>query len=389
LRSWSVVMMHGIGRFAASSLVLGAAISLAACGGGSGSTVPQALQNAGGSAIQQSIARADVYASWRSSLSRAGLPGAGCFYASYPAIAWSQIACSTPPNLLYPLTTHTLPAQGITPSSTGNGNDYTAQVAPRFISTAAGAFPTVSGVTSVKSVGNPAYGDGGELGKNSYTLQLNSSFFSTAACGDISNCLGWEQFVYENPPGSTDAELFIQDWLVPTTSSGLSGCPPDKGWTFADGGCVQDSPTAIAIPNQKIADLGTLVETGAAASSGDSVFLLVGSTMYGMKVQKNGITDLSEHWQGAEFDVIGNAGGSIARFNAGVTISISLQTDTGVSTAPSCPADTGTTAESNNLSFKKAPSSPAELKYPSILFTESNLSGGGKASCDMVSGTGT
>jgi hypothetical protein len=60
-----------------------------------------------------------------------------------------------------------------------------------------------------------------------------------------------------------------------------------------------------------------------------------------------------------------------------------LQTDTGNTSAPACDADSGTTGESSNLSFVTAPS-PTELTYPSILFKESNVSGGGTASCDAI-----
>lgn len=268
----------------------------------------------------------------------------------------------------------------------GDGADYSADMSPKRMSRAVGAFPQVTGVTKVKSVENPKFGCCGYNGVNSYTLQLNSYFFSTSACGNIQNCAGWEQFVYENPPGSNEGQLFIQDWLVPTGFSGLSGCPPDKGWEYADGGCVQNSPNAVSVPNVSIKNLSKLVETGTASSRGDSVYLSVGSTAYGMhNIQSNGITDLSRHWKGAEFNLIGNAGGDIANFNKGSTITVSLQADTGLTTAPVCPANSGTTGESNNLMFVTAPANPPELEYPSIQFTMSSA-GGGSPSCDQVQG---
>jgi hypothetical protein len=103
-------------------------------------------------------------------------------------------------------------------------------------------------------------------------------------------------------------------------------------------------------------------------------------------IQGDGITDLSAHWEGAEFNVIGNAGGDIAKFNKGSTITASLQTDTGLTTAPACPANSGTTGESNNLRFVAAPANPQELQYPSIEFTMSNAGSGGSPSCDKVQG---
>ena len=260
----------------------------------------------------------------------------------------------------------------------GNGHDFTANTAPNLISTAIGAFPKVKGVTSVKTVGN------GQDGLNSYTLQMNSQFFQTAACGTIKSCEGWEQFVFENPPGAGDASLFIQDWLV-ATGPGFNGCPPGQGWQFIQGlGCVRNSPGSVRIPNVSITNLGQLIETGAAAASGDSVFLSVGSTEYGMQnIQNDGITDLSAHWMGAEFNVIGNAGGSTADFNSGSKISVSIETNDGATIKPACPANSGTTGESNNLFFVRAPIKPPKLQYPSVEFTMSSATGG-TPTCDRV-----
>jgi len=167
----------------------------------------------------------------------------------------------------------------------------------------------------------------------------------------------------------------------------LSGCPPDAGWEYVGIGCVQNSPYGVNIPNVSVTDLNQLIETGTAASGGDSIYLSVGDTEYGMKnVQSDGITDLSAHWEGAEFNVIGNAGGDVADFNSGAKITVSLQADDGVTTKPTCPADSGTTGESNNLNFVKAPKKATKLQYPSIEFTMSSKSNG-KASCDAAKGT--
>jgi len=364
---------------AAAGLLLSSA--LAGCSGSTSAFSPSQAVPAAPAA--QAAATRTAHTAWRTALMRIALPSAGCFKASYPSMTWERIACSTPPHLLYPVPRSARRAH----TNVGDGNDYTAQTSA-VMSSAIGSFPKVTGVTSVTSTPNPSFGNDCECGKDSYTLQLNSSFFSTAACGSTKNCAGWEQFVYENPTGSSKASLFIQDWLIPANLTGSIKCPKGAGWESADGGCVQNSPSSVSIPNQTIANLGELVETGDAASSGDSVYLSVGTTVYGMKnVQKDGITDLASNWKGAEFNVVGNAGGSVADFNSGSTIEVSLQTDTGNTTAPTCEADSGTTGESANLSFVSAPSSPAELAYPSILFTESNVSGGGSASCDAVPGT--
>jgi hypothetical protein len=264
----------------------------------------------------------------------------------------------------------------------GDGRDYTADTSPNLISTAIGAFPKVKGVTSVRSEGCC-----GLQGLNSYSLQLNSYFFQTSACGEIPNCAGWEQFVFSNPPNPSEAALFIQDWLVPTEGSSLSGCPPSEGWEYVGIGCVQNSPYAVNVPNVSVTDLNKLIETGVAASGGDSIYLSVDGTEYGMQnIQSDGITDLSAHWEGAEFNIIGNAGGDVADFNKGSKITVNLQTDDGLTAAPTCPGNTGTTGESNNLFFVKPPKKAPELQYPSIEFTMSSKDKG-HASCDTASGT--
>jgi hypothetical protein len=360
---------------AAGLLVSGA---LAGCSGSTPALSPSQTQGA-------SMARHGVAPTsnetWRASLMRVPLPSAGCFKADFPSMKWESIACSKPPHLLYPLPRGAAARHAHT--NVGDGNDYTAQTSS-VISEAIGSFPVVTGVTSVKSTPNPSFGNDCECGSNSYTLQLNSSFFASAACGTTKNCDGWEQFVYENPTGSSKGSLFIQDWLIPANLTGSIKCPSRAGWESADGGCVQNSPSSVSIPNQSIANLSKLVETGEASSSGDSVYLAVGSTVYGLKnIQSDGITDLASNWKGAEFNIVGNAGGSIAEFNSGSTIEVGLQTDTGNTTAPTCEADSGTTGESSNLTFVTAPASPKEQTYPSILFTESNVAGG-SASCDAI-----
>jgi hypothetical protein len=356
-------------RFLQFATIAALSAALSACSSSTQSFAPSA--NAG--------TAANSLDSWRQLLGQKGLPAAGCFKAKYPSVQWNRIACSTPPRLWFPLPrSH---RKGVNPLNVGDGHDYTADTSPNLISTAIGAFPKVKGVKSVDSEGCC-----GEQGLNSYSLQLNSDFFQTAACGDIQNCVGWEQFVYSNPPGSSQGSLFIQDWLVGTEGS-LSGCPPDSGWEYVGIGCVQNSPYGVNIPNVSVTDLKDIVETGVAASSGDSIYMSVGNTEYGMKnVQSDGIVDLSEHWEGAEFNIIGNGGGDTADFTGKSKITVSIQTDTGETTAPTCPANTGTTGESNNLFFLSAPKSPAKLQYPSIEFTM-GFKSKGTPSCDTVPGT--
>jgi hypothetical protein len=321
-------------------------------------------------------------AMWSRAVMNVPLPRPGCFKAAYPAVKWSAVACGFSPHLLFPPTRKTL-----RPNAVGNGADYSLVSLPFLISAAIGSFPTVSGVTTVRSVGIPIFGGKGTSGPNVYSLQLNSNNFSTSACAGLAHCVGWEQFVYTNQPISYSGggNLIIQDWLLSTTSADLSGCPPNAGWAKAGSGCVQNGQFSAAVPDVPITKLHDLTLSGSAASSGDSAFLADGSVVYGMmNMQGDGITDLSQHWTGAEFNVVGNGGGARAVFNSGSTITVSLEAATGTSTSPTCRGNSGTTGESNNLSFIAAPNDPTSRHFPSILFTESNTGIGGSASCDAL-----
>jgi len=323
-------------------------------------------------------------ATWSRNVMHVPLPSAGCYKASYPAFVWARVACAAPPQVLFP----PLGRNGsIEPQGVGNGADYTLVTLPYVTAGAIGSFPSVSGVQTVRSIGVASFGGKGISGPNVYSLQLNSNTFSTRACAGMAHCVGWEQFVFTNQPIAYrgGGNLIIQDWLLSTTSQHLAGCPPHQGWSYSGGNCVQNGPNSVATPSVPITELAELILSGSAASSGDSAFLSVGSTVYGMKnIQGDGITDLSEHWTGSEFNVVGNGGGSRAKFNKGSTITVSIEADDGSTTAPDCKANSGTTGESNNLSFIAAPATPDMRRYPSIAFTESNAGGGGNPSCDSV-----
>jgi hypothetical protein len=347
------------------------AVALSAC-----SNTSQSLPAAGTGAANTSVPKiAASKDAWHAALAQEKLPTAGCFKAIFPSTTWQRIECKTPPKLWYP--PRHKPQLG---QQVGDGRDFTLDVTPNVISTSIGSFPLVKGVKTVSSQGCC-----GSQGTNSYTLQMNSNFFTTAACGSLQNCLGWSQFVYENPPGNSEGGLFIQDWLVPTTESGFSNCPPGQGWQNTGFGCVQNSPGGVYIPNVNVTDIGNVIETGVAAADGDSVYMSVDNTEYGMKnVQSDGITDLSQHWQGSEFNIIGNAGGDIANFNSGSKIAVNIQGDTGVNARPTCPANSGTTGETNNLFFTQAPAHP-RVQYPSVYF-EMTSKTGKTATCDAVKG---
>jgi hypothetical protein len=81
--------------------------------------------------------------------------------------------------------------------------------------------------------------------------------------------------------------------------------------------------------------------------------------------------DISSVWNKAEFNVVGDGGGSRADFNEGTSISPLLYIYDGSRSAPTCRAKAGTTGESNNLKLGKCTAGVANGHVPFIRFTES------------------
>ena len=301
---------------------------------------------------------------WREDMAQIATPSDGCFHASYPSIVWQQVACK---NL--PARAHFVPHYYLfaAPQTAGNGNDYTLQTGSNLITKAVGKFPSVTGVTSEKSVGVPAYGDGGILGANEYSLQINSQFTSTtSACKNHSGCTVWQQFVYApDYEVQGEAAVFMQNWLI---GYGSSRCP--SGFeSDGEGDCYGNSSAATA-PDVPATDLGGMVMTGTAASGGnDTAVLTYGGDAYSTS-QKDSTLYLSQVWNTVEYNVVGNAGGSEAEFNSGASITVNVAVNDGSTSTPSCVADSGTTGESNNLNLGNCTASGGST--PSIQFTESN-----------------
>ena len=82
----------------------------------------------------------------------------GCFQASYPNYLWQKTECKVAQPRVHPV------------------------------------HPTVTGVTSETGVGVAAFGGGGILGPNEYTLQINTNFTgTTSVCAGHSGCTVWQQ----------------------------------------------------------------------------------------------------------------------------------------------------------------------------------------------------
>jgi hypothetical protein len=300
---------------------------------------------------------------WRAVMAHNTASAEGCFHASYPSFVWEQLACKVATPRAHPV--HRRPSDGAK-DVTGNGNDYVAQ-SSGLTSEALGTFPTVTGVKSEKSVGVAAFGDGGILGKNEYTLQANTNFTgSTAACAGHSGCTVWQQFIYStdyNVEG--EAAVFMQYWLI---GWGSSKCP--SGFASAGGGDCYGNSNYVTAPDMPITDLGELTLSGSAVAGGnDTVVFNNGSEAYSVS-GKDSVLDISNVWQQTEFNVVGDAGGSRADFNKPVSITVKIALTDGSTSAPTCVADDGSTGETNNLNLGSC--SAAGGSTPSMQFTESN-----------------
>jgi hypothetical protein len=253
----------------------------------------------------------------------------------------------------------------------GDGNDY-AIVAPgaNLITQTVGSFPSVIGVTSESSVGVPAFGGGGILGPNEYSLQINTNFSTTTACsGGAAGCAVWQQFIYApDQLTSGSAGVFIQYWLIGYGASGAS-CP--SGFFTYGTDCFKNSASA-SVPDVPITDLGNIKLTATAAAGGnDTVTFTNGTTAYSVSASDS-VLKIATVWNQSEFNIVGNAGGSEAVFNIGSVITVNVAAQYGSTTTPSCVPGSGTTGETNNLNLLRCSSTGGTT--PSIQFIESLIS---------------
>jgi hypothetical protein len=301
-------------------------------------------------------------------------PEHACLKASYPELQWREVAC------IAPRATPLLPAHGARSETVGDGTDYSA-VIPGQITFAEGGFHDVTGVKSEYVIRNKHHE------ANKYSLQLNTQFFNTVACANLgspdpSGCFGWEQFAYDT---GRPVSVFIEYWLVDFAPA-TAACP--AGWhkfVFtgqSEANCYINSPE-IPTPMEPITSLKKLRLLGSAAYSSrtqDFAELTVGNSDVYYVGGQNWFPDLNTQWQAAEFNIFGSGNGNQAVFNAGSTITVRTEVDTGAMAAPTCTAE-GFTGESNNLFLTATASKWPEVQYPSIDFTETNSTSQAKASC--------
>lgn len=322
-----------------------------------------------------------LHAAWRQTMHQTPAPQEGCYHASFPSTEWEKVDCAAPP--AYQSARPNLRTQ-----TTGNGYDYVAQApSGHTFSSVKGSFPTVTDVTSEKGANVP-FGSGesdGITGTNQYTLQVNTNIVNTAACAGYSGCYAWQQYVIstDTPVSLTSSklsgktEVFIEYWLINYGSSTKASCPSgflNAGADTTGVDCVQNTPATVVYSGQLPAtDLASLALSGSATSGGtDTATATYGTDAYTASVADS-YTDISTKWTQAEFNVVGNAGGSRADFNKGASLTVKIAVTDGSTAAPTCVSPSsydGTTGETNNLNLGSC--SAASGSTPYIQFTESD-----------------
>lgn len=330
-------------------------------------------------------------AEWRKTMRHVSAPGEGCFHASYPSTHWHAVRCAPPPAYRSARPPRLNAAQVGGGSGSGSNDIVAKAPAGYFFGNVEGTFPSARGVTSETGVGVPAYDYQGTLGPNEYTLQINTNITHSAACSSYSYCTVWQQYLMStNTPASltgeltNETEVFIEYWLFDygVHDNGANICPSGFDDAQADptgpgDDCVQNTPaTEIYNGQLPITDLGNLSLSGSATANGtDEATVTFGDEAYQATVPDS-YTDIASVWNEAEFNVVGNAGGSEAEFNSGAALIVKVAVTDGSATAPSCTLNSGTTGESNNLNFVPSNSSPVCCPVggasPEIVFMESS-----------------
>jgi len=286
--------------------------------------------------VSASVAKAH----WQAAIAQVPERGAGCYQASYPSLSWHAVACVAAPKIRLQPALAGKSAGHAGPATVGDGTDYSAVVSG-LISKATGTFTDVSSGISEKGAVD---GEGSKV-SNSFSLQLNSQFFSgSPACDDSSDpsdCQAWQQFVYTYD-GDDTGDLFMQYWLINYGDS----CP--SGWYSYSPDCYTNSNTT-EVDGITAAELATVSLSASAVSGGnDAVSLSVGSGSASIVTGKDSVVDLAANWNTTEWGVYGDGGGSAADFGSDNTLEPVTALTSTSSGAPSC-VEEGFTGETNNL----------------------------------------
>ena len=302
-----------------------------------------------GSAYASNPIRPNSVAAWQTAIGKLSSPGGGCFSASYPKLQWHATTCKTVRERPMAPATQTRRLKPAKPMTVGNGYDESAQVAGTIFQTI-GSFTSVSSNISEKGQIN----DSGPQLANTFTLQLNTEFFSPAsACSGASvpsNCQGWQQFVYETDNNA----VFMQYWLL----NYVNTCP--SGWFSYAGDCYTNSPgatnSASAVTAKGLADVQL---EGSAFSGGNDAVTLIDGTTATQAANPDSKLQLSKSWTTSEFGVFGDAGGGEANFGSGSNLIAKTALSGSSASAPTCVQE-GFTGETNNLNLAYSPTLGAQ-----------------------------
>jgi hypothetical protein len=162
---------------------------------------------------------------------------------------------------------------------------------------------------------------------------------------------------------SQETAAFMQYWLIDYGNS----CP--SGWNSYSGSCYKNS-AAVTVPKQAIGVLSQLKMSATAVSGGNDTLVFTTPTRAYSTTGKDSVTYLATAWKQAEFNIIGDGGGSKATFNAGSNITVKVAVTHGSTAAPTCASNAGTTGETNNLTLGSCSGVGGATPY--IQFKESN-----------------
>jgi hypothetical protein len=324
--------------------------------GGPAATPPSSQQAAPGQVL--SAEERQKREEWQQAISQKPVPKKGCFDSSYPSLEWREVPCGPPskdPN-------RPLPRADVLANS-----DVAAVVVGPMISSATGRFESVTpaGVT----ITGPY--NGINLA-NAFTLQLNSQFFTTAACAGVAGCTGWQQFIYsQNQCGGPC--VFVEYWLLNFGAK----CPMGQPWIQSGNDCWFNSNQNHNAPAVTAAQLQGTTLTGTAGAAQDTV-VLTSPAGNANATANSSVLGLSLQWNTAEFNIFGDCCSSETSFSPGTTVVTRTLVSNGTDNAPTCQA-LKFTAETNNLSF--GPAAPPQTgPGPAVIFTMSSA-GGSPVAC--------
>jgi Fibronectin type III domain len=324
---------------------------------------------------------ARVELAWEKAMRDVRTPHHGCFTASYPALAWHAVKCHTAPPVPLAPARPAGSAAHAAPATVGDETDYVAQVSGT-INQATGTFPLVSG--GIKETG--LVDNKGTEYSDAFSLQLNSNDLpDPPACtgsSDPSGCYGWQQFLYTygtSGAAISVSSIYMQYWLLGYGTT----CPSGYGHPVGDTvDCFMNSQQTD-VPSLTASDLASVALSGAAEPDGtDELSMMVGPQAYTVSASDS-VLDLAGNWNQTEWGVYGDANRATAGFGAGTTLeAMTSLVDTSGAAAPACVSAgiNGTTAEKNNLSLAATPS-PGSGTFPTATSLQTNVAGGGTASC--------